>query len=179
MCNTWVSFIRTNGTDSNISLAEIVRQQVDRVLSATSESITLICVRRKHLWEDSVLQFLKRSFDPRKPIRVVFHGEEAVDGGGPSREYFRLLGNAIKEQSNLFYCKGRVVTFNTSVSAYLERRYYLTGLMIATSILHGGPGFPFFPRVLYDYLSQRRAVCRVTVGDVANPEILQVITKVW
>ena len=102
-----------------------------------------------------------------------------MDGGGAGTEYFHLLRNAIKERSNLFYCKNRVVTFNASVSAYLERRYYLAGLMMATSILHGGPAFSFLPKVLYDYLSQIGGVSSVAVGDVANPEILQVISKVW
>ena len=38
------------------------------------------------MWSDSVAQFTKCSFNPTVPVRVIFHGEEAVDGGGPCRE---------------------------------------------------------------------------------------------
>ena len=51
---------------------------------------------QNHIWRDSVYQFCKHSFDPKKPV-VIFHGEKPVDGGGPGREYFRLLCVEIEE----------------------------------------------------------------------------------
>lgn len=161
--------------DTEANLADILQSHAEHELSGGNNGVTLVCVRRNHLWADSVVQFLKPSFDPRKPIPVVFHGEEAVDGGGPRREYFR---GAIKDQSGLFFSKEGVVTFNANVAHFLERRYYLVGVMIATSILHGGLGFPFFPKVIYEYMVQQRMVGDVSLEDVANPEMLRIITKV-
>ena len=70
------------GKSSGVTLAELVNTHMSQELSSNVVEISILSVRRKHLWEDSLAQFLKRSFDPRKPIRVIFHGEEAVDGGG-------------------------------------------------------------------------------------------------
>ncbi len=47
-------------------------------------------------------QFSKLSFDATKPVEVIFHGEKAVDGGGPSRECFRLLCAELITNSGLF-----------------------------------------------------------------------------
>ena len=74
----------------------------------TYDVCTRICMRRKHLWTDSVSQFLKRSFNPKKSIRVIFGGEETVDRGVPSREYSRLLCLAIKETSGVFYIRENI-----------------------------------------------------------------------
>ena len=80
-------------------LADILHVHIRQELSSNDHDISLISVRRRHLWDDSMTQFLKRTFDPRKPIRVIFLGEEAVDGGGPCREYFRLLCSNMRERS--------------------------------------------------------------------------------
>ena len=142
------------------------------------DDVTLISVWRNHLWSDSVFQFRKCSFDPRKPIRVVFHGEESADGGGPRKEYFRLLCNASTEKSGLFFSKDRVVNFTANVSLFHQRLFHLVGMMIATALLHGGPAFPFFHKCLYDYIARNYMVTDATSADVANPETLEVIKKV-
>ena len=125
-----------------------------------------------------MVQFLKRSFDPHKSIRVIFHGEEAADGGGPRKEYFRLLCRSIQEQSGVFFHTQQIVNFRPSVSLFLERRFYLVGLMIATSILHGGPAFPFLPRAIYDYIAHGQTAADCAVADVANPSTLHIINMV-
>ena len=84
------------GRSSGVTLAELVNTHVSQELSSNVVEISIVSVRRKHIWEDSLAQFLKRSFDPRKPIRVIFHGEEAVDGGGHERNisasFVRVFG---------------------------------------------------------------------------------------
>ena len=74
----------------------------------TYDVCTRISMRRKHLWTDSVSQFLKRSFNPKKSIRVIFGGEETVDRGVPRMEYSRLLCLAIKETSGVFYIRENI-----------------------------------------------------------------------
>ena len=63
------------GRDDAISLADILHAQK---LYSTGDNFSIISVRRKHLWDDSMAQFLKCIFDTRKPRRVIFYGEEAV-----------------------------------------------------------------------------------------------------
>lgn len=163
--------------DTAIPLSEIIANHATAVLNNTDD-VSLICIRRNYLWSDSISQFSKPSFDPTKSIRVIFNGEEGVDGGGPRKEYFRLLCLAIRDESGLFFSKGRMVNFTTSVVHYIQRRFYLVGVMIATSILHGGTAFPFFPRVLFDYIASGRMSMACTVNDIVNPDIEAVIEEV-
>ena len=144
-----------------------------------TDDVTLICIRRNHLWSNSLSQFSKPSFDPTKSIRVIFSGEEGVDGSGPRKEYFRLLCMAIRDESGFFFSKGRIVNFNTSVVNYVQRRFYLAGIMIATSILHGGTPLPFFPKVLYNYIASGHMSMSCTVSDVANPEVVAILEEVY
>ena len=165
-------------TGSGLSLKDIltdhtkqqVRTHTDR--NVYTDDCTFIAVRRKHVWNDSVWQFMKRSFDPKKPIRIVFIGEEAVDGGGPRREYFHLLCLAIKDESGLFHSQESMVNFRASMLQFQQRQFHLVGLMVATSLLHGGPPFPFLPECVYNYIAN--------LEDVANPECeaVEVIKKV-
>ena len=45
-------------------------------------------VRRKFLWDDYIAARKRPWFKPEGTIRVDFIGEPAIDGGGPSREFF-------------------------------------------------------------------------------------------
>lgn len=98
-----------------------------------------ITVRRSNIWEDAH-RALKRTFDEKKHVRITFLGESAVDGGGPRREFFMLLMNAIKENNSLLDgpSGSRVLRHNTA--ALQEELYLCMGKMIALSIVHGGPG---------------------------------------
>ena len=158
-------------------LSEIIEGHIHERID-DNVNATLICVRRNHLWSDSVSQFSKPSFDPTKSIRVIFHGEEGVDGGGPRKEYFRLLCRAIRDESGLFLSKDRIVNFTTSVVHFIQKRFRLAGVMIATSILHGGPAFPFFPKVIFDYMTSGKVSMACTVSDVANPDVEAIIKEV-
>ena len=71
------------------------------ITSADDEDVQRIHVRRSHVFEDSVRQFSKDTFNVTKILKVRFVGESAVDDGGPRREFFQLL-NAIASKSGLF-----------------------------------------------------------------------------
>lgn len=65
--------------------------------------------------EDTIFA-LRRGFDEKKHIRVRFVGEPAVDEGGPRREFFMLLMNAIANSGSLLQGppNRRVLRHNTS-----------------------------------------------------------------
>ena len=54
-----------------------------------------ICVRRRKFWEDSVQKFKRLFIDGIKPFHICSVGEEAVDHGCSSKEYFTLLFNEV------------------------------------------------------------------------------------
>ena len=98
-----------------------------------------------------------------------------MDGGGPRKEYFRLLCQSIKDQSGVFFVNNDIVNFRPNVSLFHERRFHLVGLMVSTSILHGGLAFPFFPKVIYDYMARDHIPVDCSVSDVANASTLKII----
>ena len=100
-----------------MSLADIMTAHIEQELYGEHATHSIISVRRKHLWDDSITQFLKPSFDPRKPVTVIFHGEEAADGGGPRKEYFRLLSKCIREQSGAFCGRWCCTSYQLRVGA--------------------------------------------------------------
>ena len=64
------------------------------------------------------------------------------------------------------------------MALFHERRFHLVGLMVGTSILHGGPAFPFFPRSIYEYIARDQMAVDCDVADVANPSTLHIINMV-
>ncbi|XP_014677313.1 PREDICTED: probable E3 ubiquitin-protein ligase HERC4 [Priapulus caudatus] len=72
-----------------------------RVGAQTTLPVVLVLVRRDHIVQDTIAQLSKqRTSDLKKPIKVVFVGEEAVDQGGVLKEFFLLL---IQEVLNPIY----------------------------------------------------------------------------
>ncbi|KAK9238996.1 hypothetical protein V1525DRAFT_69628 [Lipomyces kononenkoae] len=61
-----------------------------------------IKVRRNHIFEDSYAEIMRQSpQDLKKRLMIKFEGEEGLDYGGVSREFFFLLSH---EMFNPFYC---------------------------------------------------------------------------
>jgi E3 ubiquitin-protein ligase NEDD4 len=61
-----------------------------------------IKVRRNHIFEDSYAEIMRQTpNDLKKRLMIKFDGEEGLDYGGVSREYFFLLSH---EMFNPFYC---------------------------------------------------------------------------
>lgn len=61
-----------------------------------------IKVRRNHIFEDSYQEIMRQSpADLKKRLMIKFEGEEGLDYGGVSREFFFLLSH---EMFNPFYC---------------------------------------------------------------------------
>jgi hypothetical protein len=71
----------------------------------------------------------------KKPLKVTFEGEPAIDGGGPKRERRR---------------NGRFLPMHNT-EALRANLFKVAGRMVATSIMQGGPGFPVFPKSAYAY----------------------------
>lgn len=145
-----------------------------------------ICVSRDLLLTDSIRFFKKREFDFKSPVRVAFEGEPAVDGGGPKREYFTLLLQALLSPSSpirLFEGRDSFILPMHNMDAIRAGMFKVAGRMITTSVINGGPGFPYLPYVLYKYLTAPNGeidnvLTEITKDDVVDWNILQAIEKV-
>ena len=68
----------------------------------------------------------------------MFIGEQAVDEGGPRREFFRLVLRGVFSSSGLFTgCPDHVVPVH-NVEALENNKFFIVGRMIATSLVQGG-----------------------------------------
>ena len=71
------------------------------------EGRNYVNVRRGHVLEDAVAKVQKNKFNPKLPVSVKFADDEgnsegAVDTGGPTREFFRLVTREMFRKSSVF-----------------------------------------------------------------------------
>jgi len=95
----------------------------------------------------------RQKFDlSHQEVQVRFAGESAEDAGGPLREFLTLCMQRIM-RTGLFSGNERVVCFEMSTEALLEKRYCKLGQIVALSILYNGRGpecfHPAIVRSLY------------------------------
>ena len=130
-----------------LDVKEVLEKHRHEYLYYDDNSAFRITVRRSSIWDDA-LRAVKRALDEKKLVRVTFIGESAVDGGGPRREFFMLLMNAIRENNSLLDgpLTTRVLRHNTT--ALQNELYLCMGKMIALSIVHGVQAHHFLPSVL-------------------------------
>ncbi|KAM4528196.1 G2/M phase-specific E3 ubiquitin-protein ligase [Odontesthes bonariensis] len=139
-------------------------------------------INRAAVLDGAIRGFKRISFDPTHRICVRFSDdkgttEEAVDLGGPRREFLRLLTEALA-QSEMFEGTEGNLNLALDASAVREDRYFITGKAIAVSLVHGGPSPNFLSKTLFDCLVQGPEKSRPGLGDIADPEIRAKIQKV-
>ncbi|CAL8237336.1 unnamed protein product, partial [Arctogadus glacialis] len=160
---------------------------VQEILSTLGEKINHNQVNRFNINRAAVLDgairgFKRISFDPTHRISVRFSddkgtSEEAVDLGGPRREFLRLLTEALA-QSSVFEGTEGNLNLALDSSAVREDRYFVTGRAIAVSLVHGGPSPNFLSQTLFDCIVQGPEKSRPNLGDIADSEIREKIQKV-
>ena len=115
-----------------------------------------VAVDSSHILHNA-LSFNKSStFDVGRPIAVEILGSEALDLGGPRRQFFNIVseGLAKNEVLRLFQGdldKGHLLS-TINHDAIICGHFKLAGRMILHSILNEGPAFPFFPPPNYHYM---------------------------
>lgn len=159
-------------------IKHVIQQHQARVLtSVDDEDVQLLYIRRSHLLSDAIRQFSKTSFDVSKMIKVTFIGEEAVDTGGPRREFFHLVLRAMF-RSSLFqgYPSHTVPLHN--VEAVASNRFYMFGKILATCIVQGGEAPVCFSKAVVDYIIYDEIRTPVCLDDIAEQEVQQCLQKV-
>lgn len=120
------------GTDS---AADILKRFVQQHLHSTDEAHVNIVISRKFVYSSTLRAIQRSTFSYSNPLRVTFSGEEAVDTGGPKREFLRLLMREIA-QSAIFHG----AWLSHDLGLLTSKQYELAGKLIAWSVLQGGPG---------------------------------------
>ena len=109
-------------------------------------------------------------------MQVTFVGEEAVDEGGPLREYLRLLMHDIASNNALFCGPEDYRTVAHNTLALHKEVYLCVGKCIALSILCNGPGPHFLSEATASYLLS--IPVEISHKDIPDREICDKILKV-
>ncbi|XP_042582775.1 uncharacterized protein LOC122137829 [Cyprinus carpio] len=148
-----VSTHHLGGPVDEIDLQTILKKMVSKVDGRFCPTSNQINVCRDNVLLCSLRAFNRRFFNPEAKLDVVFvdeddNGEGAVDEGGPTREYLRLLMRAV-HQSNIFegHEKDRQLSLDTQ--ALQTKLYMWVAKMIAVCVVHGGVGPHFFSERLF------------------------------
>lgn len=125
-------------------------------------------------------QLMKLMKDPNLDLRkepdIMFEGELGADLGGPKKEFFSQV---YKIQLFGGLEDHRVPLYN--VDAISEGCFTMAGKLLAWSVLHNGEGLVGLAPAVVEYLSTgsaSKAACQVTIDDVCDLELKDIIEKV-
>ncbi|XP_060078764.1 G2/M phase-specific E3 ubiquitin-protein ligase-like [Ylistrum balloti] len=128
------------GKDPNLNLPDQL-SKIAQELKRHEKPWSVKVVRR--LFEETALEQLEDGDedDWNKPISIQFLGEEGIDAGGLSREFFSLLFKTSKVfEEN---------TFSVNPQLLVKKQYCLIGKAVAKAIVSGHPG----PRCLNQHVT--------------------------
>ena len=148
-------------------LRSFQRENIDYTESEMNANIT---ISRKAIFATAWMAIERKRFSFLKP--VTFAGEDAIDEGGPKREFFRLLMHAISE-SSIFHGSW----FSHDLGLLADKRYELCGKLIAWSILHGGTGPRCLSGVGYDLQRGFQVNHKVAIESVADHEMKEILDE--
>lgn len=131
-----------------------------------------INVRRGKVWNDTFVIFRGHDkSDFNLPLHVRFTGEEAVDLGGPKREFFSLLFRGL-EQQRIVAGSSPYLTFSHDILAYEGKEYEICGVLVALSLLNGCSGpHNLSPSLVQYILHEDKQFCQCKIGEIPNPDI--------
>jgi E3 ubiquitin-protein ligase HUWE1 len=120
-----------------------------------------INVRRDCVFEDSFHQLRHRTADEMHGrLNVQFQGEDGVDAGGVTREWYQVMARAIfKEELALFTSGGNGVTFQPNPNSMIQNEgvdhlqyFKFVGRFVAKALLDNQILDAYFTRSLYKHL---------------------------
>ncbi|CAJ0914000.1 17310_t:CDS:2, partial [Entrophospora sp. SA101] len=124
----------------------------------TFKSALELKIRRDNIIQDSLNQISENVIDLKKSLRIVFIGEDGVDGGGLRKEWFLLLIRRLFDpQYGMFtwdedskYCWFNPASFENS------DQYYLVGVIVGLAIYNSTILDVHFPLACYKKLFNER-----------------------
>ena len=114
-----------------------------------------ISVRRQNVFDDSFQSFRYKSADEmRRRLSVTFHGEEGMDAGGLTREWYSVLAREIFNANYaLFTATSDSVTFQPNAQSYINPEHLsyfkFVGRVIGKAICDGQLLDTHFTRSFY------------------------------
>ncbi|KAI8850426.1 hypothetical protein BC829DRAFT_425173 [Chytridium lagenaria] len=141
-----------------------------------------ITVRRNNIFEDAYSEIMRHSpADLKKRFMVKFHGEDGLDYGGLSREFFFLMS---KEMFNPFYCLFEYSAHDTytlqinphsGVNPEHLNYFKFIGRVVGLGIFHQRFLDAFFVSAFYKMILKRK----ITLKDMESVDAQQYRSLQW
>lgn len=127
----------------------------------------ILPIEREHLLQQTLLHIANASpLDLKKPLKVVFLGEEGIDEGGVRKEFFQLLtGQLFNLEFGMFVpvAEGRSIWLNKE-NSWSKDEYQLVGSLLGLALFNGVLLDVHLPKVLYKKLLQ----LPVNIEDISS-----------
>ncbi|XP_054608769.1 uncharacterized protein LOC129179453 [Dunckerocampus dactyliophorus] len=139
-------------------------------------------INRSSVLDGALRGFRRLSYNPKHQMCIKFSddlgmNEEAVDLGGPRREFLRLLMEALV-LSPMFEGRDDKLNLALDSSALREDKYFIAGQAIAVSLVHGGPPPGFIAPTLYSCLVGGSSSVKPVLEDIADTDRYEKVKKV-
>ncbi|OCT70081.1 probable E3 ubiquitin-protein ligase HERC4 isoform X2 [Xenopus laevis] len=153
-------------TDAVMQMQEAVdnanRQNISSWFHPIVESVDtclILIVRRDNIVGDAMEVLRKtKNIDYKKPMRVIFVGEEAVDAGGVRKEFFLLVMRELLDPKYgmfRYYKKSRLIWFSDQTFEDIDL-FHLIGVVCGLAIYNFTIIELKFPLALYKKLLQKK-----------------------
>ena len=139
-----------------------------------ADALAKFYIARNFIWEGTKRAVSRKAFSPANKISVKFTddagtSEGAIDWGGPMREFFTLILQYIHD--SLLLCgPGNIKFLSYNVKCLEDNDYFIAGLMLAMSLVHGGPAPHFLSPIMFHALISDQPVT-VSLQDVYDHEL--------
>lgn len=118
----------------------------------------IIPIERSHLLQEALMHIAHAGpMDMKKPLKVIFIGEEGVDEGGVRKEFFQMLTTQLFDLSYGMFTmsnQGRSLWINMQNTWCIDE-FTLVGAMLALALYNGILLDIHLPSVLYKKLLQK------------------------
>ncbi|XP_041844497.1 uncharacterized protein LOC121642078 isoform X2 [Melanotaenia boesemani] len=136
------------------NLGNILLKLNSHVDADSSQVSNQINICRDSVFDCSLRAFNRKNFNPEAKLDVVFidngeNAEGAVDEGGPTREYIRLLMKDI-HKCPIFEGHEKKRQLRLDTHAFQTKLYTAVAKMLTVCAVHGGVGPHFFSERLYN-----------------------------
>lgn len=120
------------------------------------EPYYVLKVDRKKMFQETLQKVkLAKATDLRKKLKVVFVGEDGIDAGGVTREFFHLLSEDLFDVNSGMWSDrydsvgGEPITWFNSDCSWNDEGYYLVGILVGLAVYNSVLLDVNFPPAVY------------------------------
>lgn len=184
LSTSFISIVRLSPNCLNFGVKrQYFRQKIKETRQVPRPENLRISIRRNHVFMDSYHQLRLRTGDEMKgKLVVTFNGEEGVDAGGLTREWYSILA---KEMFNPDYClfrrEGRKQEFNhpnplSGINPDHLNFFKFIGRVIGKAIYDGQHIAAYFCRSFYKHMLCRKII--PADAESVDPQFYQNLTSI-